>query len=280
MVSDWGLLAQAPRVASEAAQLLTAADCPAGKRDLILGGSQVGLQIHESCGHPAELDRVMGTEANYAGMSFLTTDQLRHLQYGSEQVTIQADAVSPRGLGTFGYDDEGVPAQSWNLVERGRFTGYLTSRETAASIGEKTSRGCMRSDGWRNLPLIRMVNVSLLPGTWTLEDLIADTEDGIYMDTNRSWSIDQYRYNFQFGTEVGWEINIGKRGRLLRNTTYQGMTVDFWNRCDAICNADHWVLWGVPNCGKGQPGQVMGTGHGGAPSRFRQIDVGGAYVGS
>ena len=280
MVADWDVLAQAPRVASEAAQLLTADDCPAGTRDIILDGSQVGLQIHESCGHPAELDRVLGTEANYAGMSFLTTDKLRNLQYGSEHVTIQADATSPRGLGTFGYDDEGVPAQAWNLVDRGRFSGYLTSRETAAHIGETASRGCMRSDGWRNLPLIRMVNVSLMPGTWTLENLIADTDDGIYMETNRSWSIDQYRYNFQFGTEVGWEIKGGKRGRMLRNPTYQGMTVDFWNSCDAVCDRDHWALWGTPNCGKGQPGQVMGTGHGGAPTRFRQIQVGGAYAGS
>ena len=280
MVADWDLPGQAPRVASEAAQLLSADACPAGTRDIILDGSQVGLQIHESCGHPAELDRVLGTESNYAGMSFLTTDKLGELQYGSEHVTIQADATSPRGLGTFGYDDEGVPAQAWNLVDRGRFTGYLTSRETAAHIGETTSRGCMRSDGWRNLPLIRMVNVSLLPGSWTLENLIADTDDGIYMETNRSWSIDQYRYNFQFGTEVGWEIKGGKRGRMLRNPTYQGMTVDFWNRCDAICDRDHWVLWGVPNCGKGQPGQVMGTGHGGSPTRFRQIQVGGAYAGS
>jgi TldD protein len=280
LVHEFDLLSHAPRVASEAAQLLTADECPPGRRDLILDGSQIGLQIHESCGHPTELDRVLGTEANYAGLSFLTLDKLGSLQYGSEHVTIQADAVTPRGLGTFGYDDEGVRAQSWNLVDHGRFVGYLTSRETASAVGETTSRGCMRSDGWRNLPLIRMVNVSLMPGAWTFEDLLADTDDGIYMETNRSWSIDQYRYNFQFGTEVGWEIKNGKLGRMLRNPTYQGMTVDFWNRCDAVCGADHWNLWGTPNCGKGQPGQVMGTGHGGAPARFRGIQVGGAYAGS
>jgi TldD protein len=274
MVRAWNLLENAPRVASEAAALLTAAPCPSGLRDVILDGSQVGLQVHESCGHPTELDRVLGTEANYAGLSFLTLDKLRTLRYGSEHVTLQADAVSPGGLGTFGFDDEGVPAQRWNLVDRGLFTGYLTSRETAGAIGEKSSRGCMRAEGWRNLPLIRMVNVSLMPGTWKLDDLIADTENGIFMDVNRSWSIDQYRYNFQFGTEAGWEIKNGKRGRLLKNPTYQGMTVEFWNSCDAICDRDHWVLWGIPSCGKGQPGQTMGTGHGGAPARFRNVRVG------
>jgi TldD protein len=277
MVRRWDLLSHAPRVASEAAALLSADPCPAGVRTVILDGSQVGLQVHESCGHPTELDRVLGTEANYAGMSFLTRDKLGSLRYGSDLVTIRADATSPGGLGTFGYDDEGVPAQSWDLVRGGVFSGYLTSRETAATIGETSSRGCMRAEGWRNFPLIRMVNVSLMPGTWKLDDLIADTDDGIFMEVNRSWSIDQYRYNFQFGTEVGWEIRNGKRGRMLRNPTYQGITVEFWNSCDAVCDPEHWVLWGVPTCGKGQPGQTMGTGHGAAPARFRNVRVGVAY---
>jgi TldD protein len=277
MLQRWKLLENAPRVASEAAALLSAAPCPSGVRDVILDASQVGLQIHESCGHPTELDRVLGTEANYAGMSFLTLDKLNALQYGSDLVSIRADSTSPGGLGTFGYDDEGVPAQSWDLVRNGRFVGYLTSRETAAAVGEAHSRGCMRADGWRNFPLIRMVNVSLMPGEWSFDDLVRDTDDGILMDVNRSWSIDQYRYNFQFGTEVGWEIKKGKRGRMLKNPTYQGMTVDFWNSCDAICNADHWTLWGIPSCGKGQPGQVMGTGHGGSPARFRNVRVGVAH---
>jgi len=278
MIQEWRLLDNAPRVASEAAALLQADPCPSGERDLILDGSQVGLQVHESCGHPAELDRVLGSEANYAGLSFLTLDQLGHLRYGSELVNIRADSVSPGGMGTFGFDDEGVASQSWDLVRRGLFVGYLTSRETAALAGEATSRGCMRADGWRNLPIIRMVNVSLVPGTWKLDDLVADTDDGVYMEVNRSWSIDQYRYNFQFGTEIGWEIKNGKRGRMLRNPTYQGMTVDFWNRCDAICDRDHWVLWGIPTCGKGQPGQIMATGHGASPARFRKVKVGVAYA--
>src|SRR5205085_821907 len=164
------------------------------------------------CGHPAELDRVLGSEANYAGQSFLTPELRGHLQYGSPLVTLRADATSPRGMGTFGYDDEGVAAQSWDLVRDGVFVDYLTSRETAAHLGAAASHGCMRADGWRNFPLVRMVNVSLLPGTWALEDLVADTDDGILMETNRSWSIDSYRLNFQFGTEIAWEIRHGKRG--------------------------------------------------------------------
>jgi TldD protein len=163
-------------------------------------------------------------------------------------------------------------------VRNGLFVGYLTSRETASVAGEQRSRGTMRADGWNRTPIIRMNNVSLRPGTWELEDLVRDTEDGIYMETNRSWSIDQLRYNFQFGTEMGWEIKQGKRTRMLKNCTYQGITPEFWNACDAICNDKHWVLWGVPNCGKGEPGQVAATGHGASPARFRKIKVGVGYV--
>jgi TldD protein len=136
------------------------------------------------------------------------------------------------------------------------------------------SNGCMRADGWNRIPLIRMTNVSLEPGTWELDDMIADTDDGIFMETNRSWSIDDMRYNFQFGTEVGYEIKNGKRGRLLKNCTYSGITPEFWNSCDAIANGKHWKLWGTPNCGKGEPMQTMGTGHGAAPGRFRNVRVG------
>ncbi len=147
------------------------------------------------------------------------------------------------------------------------------SRETASKLG-RFSNGCMRASGWNRIPIIRMVNVSLEPGTWKLDDLIGDTEDGIFMDSNRSWSIDDKRYNFQFGTEIGYEIKKGKMGRMLRNCTYTGITPEFWNSCDAVCNADHWVMWGTPNCGKGQPSQVAHTGHGTAPARFRNVKVG------
>ncbi len=264
----------AEKTASEAVALLTAQHCPIDTvRDIIIGGSQLALQVHESCGHPIELDRVMGAEAAYAGTSFLTPDKLNNFNYGSEFVNITADSLRHPGLGTFGWDDEGVASQSTPIVKDGRFVGYLMSRETASSLG-LASNGCMRAASWNRLPMIRMTNVSLEPGAWELDDLIADTEDGILMETNRSWSIDDRRYNFQFGTEMGYEIKKGKMGSLLRNCTYTGITPEFWNSCDAVCNQNHWVMWGTPNCGKGQPGQIGHTGHGASPARFRNVRVG------
>ena len=279
LVEQLELLGNAPRIAEEAAALSGAGQCPQGVKDVILGGSQLALQIHESIGHPIELDRVLGDEANYAGMSFLTLDKLNALRYASEIVNVVADARPAHGpgLGTFAYDDEGVPAQSTPVIREGLFLGYLSSREAAVSAGLGRSGGCMRAESWNRIPMIRMTNVSLLPGAWDLEDLIADTEDGILMDVNRSWSIDDRRYNFQFGTEIGWEIRNGKRARMLKNPSYGGITTDFWNSCDAICGPKEWTLWGTPNCGKGQPAQVMGTGHGAAPARFRKVQVGVAY---
>jgi TldD protein len=273
------MLENAARVGEEAVQLLAAPQCPAGEKDLILGSSQLGLQIHESCGHPIELDRVLGYEANYAGTSFLTLDKLgAGFKYGSPAVNIVADAFAPGGLGTFGFDDEGVPAQRWDIVREGTFKGYLTSRETAGAVGLERSQGTMRASGYNRIPLIRMTNVSLEPGEGSLEELIADTKDGVFMDTNRSWSIDQRRYNFQFVCEAGWEVKDGKRVRLVKNPSYQGITPEFWGSCDRVCGLAEWVLWGVPNCGKGEPGQSMGTGHGAAPARFRKVKIGAAYA--
>lgn len=274
VVPTWDLPGNAERIASEAVQLLTADPCPKNiVTTVIIGSEQLALQVHESCGHPIELDRVFGTEAAYAGTSFLTTEKLGAFRYGSDIVNITADAVRPFGLGTFGWDDEGVPAKSNPIVRNGLFVGYMTSRETATKLGQE-SNGCMRASGWNRIPLVRMTNVSLEPGAWSFDDLIADTEDGIYMETNRSWSIDDLRYNFQFGTEIGYEIKGGKLGRMLRNCTYTGITPEFWASCDAICSEDHWRMWGTPNCGKGQPSQVMHTGHGTAPTRFRNLRVG------
>ncbi len=274
IVLNLDLVGNAQRVAAEAVALLSADTCPQNTlTDLILGGSQLGLQIHESCGHPTELDRVYGTEAAYAGTSFLTTEKLNNFQYGSEIVNLTQDTLTPLGLGTAGWDDEGIPAQQTHLVKNGQFVGYLMGREYAAQLGLE-SNGCMRASGWNRIPLVRMTNVSLQPGSWDFDDLIADTEDGIYMETNRSWSIDDKRYNFQFGTEVGYEIKNGKLGRLLKNCTYTGITPEFWRSCDAICNTDHWQMWGTPNCGKGQPSQTAHTGHGAAPARFRKVRVG------
>jgi TldD protein len=269
------LAENAGRVGEEAVALLTADQCPSyNALTVILDSSQVALQIHESCGHPIELDRVLGTEAAFAGTSFLTPDKLGNFRYGSDVINITADATIPGGLGTFGYDDEGVPAQKTDIVKNGLFVGYLTSRETAQQLDLRASNGAMRADGWNRIPIIRMTNVNLLPGTWDVNDLIADTDDGIWMETNRSWSIDDKRLNFQFGTEMAWEIKGGKKTRLLKNATYTGITPQFWGSCDAVGNEKSWVVWGTPNCGKGQPPQVAHTGHGAAPARFRNVRVG------
>ncbi len=281
LVEELHLLENAPRAAEEAVALHSADQCPEGVFDLILESSQLGLQIHESIGHPIELDRVLGSEANYAGMSFLTLDKLNNLRYGSDIVNVACDArlEHGQGLGTFAFDDEGVPAQRTEIISGGQFKGYMTSRETAAAVGQAKSNGSMRADGWTRIPLIRMTNVSLLPGEQTLEEVFGGTDRAIHMETNKSWSIDDKRYNFQFGCEIAWEIHNGKRVRMLKNPTYSGITTEFWNSCAAIAGREHWVLWGVPNCGKGQPEQVMGTGHGASPSRFRQIKIGSGYKG-
>jgi TldD protein len=279
LVEALDLVKHAPQVAEEAVALHAAAQCPEKTGTLILGGSQLGLQIHESIGHPIELDRVLGQEANFAGTSFLTLDQLNTLRYGSDIVNVVADATEGHGpgLGTFAYDDEGVPAQCTDIIKDGQFRGYLSNRETAHLIGLSRSSGTMRTENWNRLPIIRMTNVSLLPGKWKPDDLIADTDDGILMETNRSWSIDDRRYQFQFSTEIGWEIKGGKKVRMLKNPSYSGITTEFWNSCDAICSHEYWTLWGTPNCGKGQPMQTMGTGHGAAPSRFRNVRIGAAF---
>ncbi|HEY4054445.1 MAG TPA: TldD/PmbA family protein [Terriglobales bacterium] len=281
LIDELQLLENARRIGEEAVALHSADQCPAGVFDVILDSSQLGLQIHESVGHPIELDRVLGMEANFAGTSFLTLEKLRTLKYGSEIVNVVADARQEHGpgLGTFAFDDEGVPAQCTPIITNGLFTGYLSSRETASLIGLQRSGGTLRAEGWNRLPIIRMTNISILPGEkpLTLEQLISSTDYGILFQTNRSWSIDDKRYNFQFGTEIGWEIKKGKRTRMLKNPSYSGFTTGFWNSMDAICSRDEWTLWGTPNCGKGQPQQVMGTGHGASPARFRGVKVGSAY---
>src|SRR5947209_15851520 len=284
LIEELKLLENARRIAEEAVALHKADQCPEGMFDIILDSSQLGLQIHESVGHPIELDRVLGMEANFAGTSFLTLEKLRTLRYGSKLVNVVAEARQQHGpgLGTFAYDDEGVQAQCTSIITKGLFTGYISSRETAHTIGETRSNGTMRAEGWNRIPLVRMTNISILPGEkpLTFEQLLADTDDGIYMETNRSWSIDDKRYNFQFGCEIGWEIKGGKLGRMFKNPSYSGITTEFWNSMDAICSRDQWTLWGTPNCGKGQPMQTMGTGHGAAPARFRNVKIGTAYKGN
>jgi TldD protein len=263
----------AERVADEAVQLLSAKPCPSRVTTLILDGSQLALQVHESVGHPIELDRILGTEASYAGTSFLDPGMVGRFKYASDLVTITADATAPGGLGTFGYDDEGVPAQKAPILVRGMLVNLLTSRETAPHLG-KESNGTMRADGWNRIPLIRMTNINLEPGDWTLDRMIGETQDGLYLSTNRSWSIDDKRINFQFGTEIGWEIKNGKLGKMVKHPTYTGITPQFWNSCDAVADRNHWQMWGTPNCGKGEPGQVAHVGHGASPARFRNVQVG------
>ena len=273
LVHSVDLPGHAEQVANEAVALLTAKPCEAGVKDIVVLSSQMALQIHESCGHAVELDRALGLEASFAGTSFLTPDKRSQLHYGSEHISITASGRTPGGLGTFGWDDEGVPAQITPIIDKGLFVGYLTDRESAAAIGQ-TSNGTSRADGWNRIPMIRMVNVNLEPEQGTLDDLIAGVDDGILFGTNRSWSIDDRRLNFQFGAEIAWEIKNGRIGDLLKNATYTGITPQFWGSCDAVAGPAAWELWGLANCGKGEPMQVARVGHGAAPARFRQVRVG------
>jgi TldD protein len=188
---------------------------------------------------------------------------------------VTADATSAGGLGSYRWDDEGVEGRAVPIVRDGVLRGFLSGRESAAAIGLERSAGCMRADGFSRQPIVRMTNVNLEPGeAGTLEDLIAATDRGIYMETNKSWSIDQRRLHFQFGTEIAWEIEDGRRTRMLRNPTYAGVTPEFWSGLDAVCSREAWRLWGVLNCGKGEPGQSMHVSHGTAPARFRDVQVG------
>ena len=269
------LAEHAGRYGEEAVALLSADQCPSGRFTVVLDPSQLYLQVHESCGHPTELDRVFGTEASYAGTSFLTTDKLESgFRYGSDLIDIVADATATGGMGTFGWDDEGVAAQAVPLVKEGIFVGYLSSRETAPRIGRR-SGGAMRADGWNRIPLIRMTNINLLPKPGkSLDEIVADTDDGLYLASNRSWSIDDRRLNFQFATEVAYEIKGGKKGRLLKNPTYTGITYEFWRSCDAVGDERSFVMLGTPNCGKGEPGQTGHVGHAVPGARFRGVQVG------
>ncbi|MCK9225133.1 MAG: TldD/PmbA family protein [Candidatus Muirbacterium halophilum] len=268
------LIEGAEKTREEAIELLTAENCPSGKKDLIIVGEQLALQIHESVGHATELDRVLGLEANYAGRSFVNIEKKGNFKYGSDIVNIVADPTAPTGLGTYGYDDDGVRAHRFHVIKNGIFENFLGNREFAHEQIENFSRACNRAEGWINIPIVRMPNLSLMPGSYKYEDLIKDTEDGIIVSTVKSWSIDQYRYNFQFGMEIAWLIENGKITKTVKNPTYQGITPEFWGSCDAICNEDYWKFWGVPNCGKGQPGQRAEMSHGCAPARFRKIEVG------
>jgi TldD protein len=260
------------QVRDEALALLAAPKSPAGRFDLIVGSSQLALQVHESCGHPTELDRAMGLEISLAGGSFLQPSMLGNFRYGSELVDIVADATIPGSIGSFGFDDDGVPAQRFHLIEKGLFVGYLSGRDTAPFIGRR-SNGTVRAESAARIPIIRMTNINLEPGTTPLADIIADTKRGIFVDTNKSWSIDDLRLNFQFGCEVAYEIENGRIGRLLKNPLYTGQTPEFWRSCDAVGDRATWQIWGLPNCGKGDPMQTMRVAHGAPAARFRNVEL-------
>ncbi|MGI5490265.1 TldD/PmbA family protein [Microtetraspora malaysiensis] len=274
-IRELDLKGNAARCGEEAVALLSAPPCPEGLATVVIDPSQLYLQIHESCGHAAELDRVFGAEASYAGTSFLTTDLLDSgFRYGSDLVTLVADATVPGGPGSFGWDDEGVAAQRTTLVENGILIGYLTSRDTAPRVG-RASGGTVRAESWNRLPLVRMTNVNLMPVPgMSLQDIVADTDDGLYLTTNRSWSIDDRRWNFQFGTEIAYEIKGGRLGRILKNPVYSGITPEFWRSCDAVADERSYVMYGNPNCAKGLPPQCVQVGHGCSGARFRGVRMG------
>ncbi|HET9071956.1 MAG TPA: TldD/PmbA family protein [Acidimicrobiales bacterium] len=277
--SGWELMRRldfpghAARVGEQAVALLSAPPCPTTTTDLVLGSEQMALQIHESVGHATELDRILGWEAAFAGTSWLDLSQLGSLRFGSDLMQITADATIPGALGSFGYDDEGTPAHRVDIVRDGIWVGVLSGRDSAALAGIPAG-GMVRADGHDRIPMVRMTNIGLLPGPHSLEEMIAETGDGIYMDTNRSWSIDDRRLNFQFGCEVAWEIKDGRLGRMLRNPTYTGISPAFWGSMDMVGGAAELTNWGTPNCGKGQPAQIGHTGHPAVPCRFRGVRVG------
>jgi TldD protein len=270
---DW--VERARKTAEEAVQKLKAKEGLAGKSDLVLLPSHLCLTIHESIGHATELDRALGWEADMAGTSFVTLDKLGKLKYGSPQMNIVGDKLLPNALGTVGYDDDGVKARRFYIIKEGVFVGYQTTRELARFVNEKESKGCAYADSWSSFPLQRMPNIWLKPGEkkLSLEELIADTKDGLLFDGMGSFSIDHQRYNFQFGGDAIWEIKNGKVGDMVKNVAYQSKTTDFWGALDAVCSQEYWENWGVFGCGKGEPMQSARMGHGSAPTRFRQVNI-------
>jgi len=274
-VLDLKLPERSEALAQEAVVLSKAEDCPGGEHDIVVMPTQMHLQIHESVGHPTELDRVLGSEAAFAGASFLVpADTESGLKYGSEHITIVADAtdsMGDKGLGTFGYDDEGVAAENVTIIEKGIFKGFQTSRDNAPVLGQNSS-GAGISDGWMNLPIVRMTNINLMPGEFSFDELIGGVQNGLLLETNKSWSIDDKRVNFQFACEIAREIKDGKlTGKIYKNPIYTGKTTEFWGSCDGVASAEHRQMIGTPNCGKGQPMQMMRCGHASQPSRFRKV---------
>lgn len=273
LIEEADLRREASRVAAQATEKVRSPTVDAGQYDLVLDPEHLSLTIHESCGHPSELDRVLGYEANYAGTSFLTTEKLGTFRYGSRYVNLVADNTEPETLAATGYDDDGVSCQQWDVIRDGIFVGYSTNREVAPKIGATRSRGSNRADGWGSVPIVRIANIGLEPGAATVEQLIADVKRGIYIEGHGSYSIDQRRYNFQFGGDAFWLIENGRRTHMVRDVIYHGITPEFWNSCDGVADRSARRRYGFITCGKGQPGQSGWMTHAASTARFRQVQV-------
>lgn len=273
LIEAANFLAETPRIASQAVEKVKAPPVRPGTYDLVLDPEHLSLTMHESCGHPSELDRALGYEANYAGTSFLTTEKRGIFRYGSPCVNLVADNTEAETLAATGYDDDGVACQKWDIVREGLFVGYCTNREVASKIGEARSKGSNRADSWGSVPIVRIANIGLEPGTDSLDDLLADVKRGIYIEGHGSYSIDQRRYNFQFGGDAFWLIENGKRTQMLRDVIYHGITPEFWNSCDGVADRGHRRRYGFITCGKGQPGQSGWMTHAASHARFRRVAV-------
>src|SRR4051794_29533796 len=275
------MVESAERIAAEAVEFCTAKPVDMGVKDLILTPSHAMLTIHEIVAHATELDRILGYEANYAGTSFVKLSDVGKLKYGSKLFNVTADRIIPGGVATIGYDDDGVKTQQWPLVREGILVGLQTNRESAGIIGEKASRGCTSANSWRDYPFLRMPNVHVEPGpagSPTPEDMIADTKDGVLIDGRGSYSIDQQRYNGQFGGNAFWEVKNGKKTRMVTNVTYNAITTEFWAGLDAISGEESWRMYGTGGDAKGQPTQTNSISHGSPWMRIRKILVGAAYA--
>lgn len=273
----YDIIEDATAAAKQAKEMLTAKSVDAGKYDLVLDPNHLGLTIHESVGHPLELDRVLGYEANYAGTSFATLDKWKSkdFKYGSELVNLFADKIQPGSLGAVGYDDEGVKTKKWGLVDNGILVNYQAIRDQAKIINEEESHGCCYADSWSSIQFQRMPNVSLQPGKekYSVADMIKDVEKGIYIVGRGSYSIDQQRYNFQFGGTLFYEIKNGEIKEMLNDVAYQSNTQEFWNSCTKICDESDYRLFGSFFDGKGQPSQISAVSHGSSTTRFDNVNV-------
>ena len=275
--NSYDIVEDAATAAKQAKMMLSAKSVDAGKYDLVLEPNHLGLTIHESVGHPLELDRVLGYEANYAGTSFATLDKwkAKNFQYGSEIVNLVADKTQPGSLGAVGYDDEGVKTKKWDLVRNGILVNYQAIRDQVNILGQNESHGCCYAESWNDVQFQRMPNVSLEPGKekYSIKEMIKDVEKGIYIAGRGSYSIDQQRYNFQFGGTVFYEIKNGEIAGMLDDVAYQSNTQEFWNSCTKICDESDYRMFGSFFDGKGQPSQVSAVSHGSSTARFNGVNV-------